>query len=64
MPEVLAALSERLIRKASLEQAATLWAASRVLMGLRYAEKQVEEFFEGVSAMILGIRGIEESPRS
>jgi predicted transposase YdaD len=61
MPAVLAALSKRLIHEASLEQAATLWAATRVLMGLRYAEKQVEEFFEGVSAMILGIRGIEES---
>ena len=51
------AVSERLIREASLEQAATLWAATQMLMGLRYSEQQ----FEGVSAMILGIRGIEES---
>jgi len=61
MPEVLMAVSERLIKEASLEQAATLWAATHMLMGLRYSEQQVAQVFEGVSAMILGIRGIEES---
>jgi hypothetical protein len=45
----------------SFEQAATLWAATKVLMGLRYPKEQVEKFTRGVSAMILGIRGIEES---
>ncbi len=30
-------------------------------MGLRFSEERVEEMVEGVSAMILGIRGIEES---
>jgi hypothetical protein len=30
-------------------------------MGLRYSKEQVDEFIKGVSAMILGIRGIEES---
>jgi hypothetical protein len=30
-------------------------------MGLRYSEEQVDEVFEGISSMILGIRGIEES---
>ncbi len=40
---------------------ATLWAATKVLMGLRYPKEQVEEFERGVSAMILGVRGIEES---
>jgi predicted transposase YdaD len=61
VPEVLLTISERFVREASSEQAATLWAATKVLMGLRYAKEQVEEFTRGVSAMILGIRGIEES---
>ncbi len=30
-------------------------------MGLRYTKDQVDEFTKGISAMILGIRGIEES---
>ncbi len=47
-------------RDIGLEQAATLWAATKVLMGLRYPKEQVEEFERGVSTMILGIRGIEE----
>ena len=61
VPEVLMAISERLVRETSPEQAATFWAATKVLMGLRYPKEQVEEFTRGVSAMILGIRGIEES---
>lgn len=61
VPGVLAVISERFVREASLEQAATLWAATKVLMGLRYSEEQVDEFTSGVSAMILGIHGIEES---
>ena len=61
VPEVLMAISERLVRETSPEQAATLWAATKVLMGLRYPKEQVEEFTREVSAMILGIRGIEES---
>jgi predicted transposase YdaD len=48
-------------RDIGLEQAATLWAATKVLMGLRYPKEQIEEFERGVSTMILGIRGIEES---
>ena len=55
------AISERLISETSPEQAATIWAATKVLMGLRYSIEQVEEMVRGVSAMILGIRGIEES---
>ena len=54
-------ISQRLVNEASPERAATLWAATKVLMGLRYPKEQVEEFSKGVSAMILGIRGIEES---
>jgi predicted transposase YdaD len=61
MPGVLMAISERLRQETSIDQAATLWAATEVLMGLRYSKEQVEEFIRGVSAMILGIRGIEES---
>ena len=61
VPEVLMAISERLVRETSPEQAATLWAATKVLMGLRYPKEQVEGFMRGASAMILGIRGIEES---
>jgi hypothetical protein len=59
--EVLLAISERLAREASPEQAATLWNATRILMGLRYREEQVIAFIEGVSAMLFGIEGIEES---
>ena len=40
---------------------AALWGATRILMGLRYEEEQVEAMIEGVSAMLYGIRGIEES---
>jgi hypothetical protein len=61
VPEVLMAISERFVRETSPEQAVTLWAATKVLMGLRYPNDQVEVFTRAVSAMILGIRGIEES---
>jgi predicted transposase YdaD len=61
VPDVLMAISERLVREASPEQAATIWAATKVLMGLRYPKEQVEGFMRGTSAMILDIRGIEES---
>jgi hypothetical protein len=61
VPGVLMAISERFVREANPDQAAVLWAATKVLMGLRYSEEQVEEFTKGTSAMILGIRGIEES---
>jgi predicted transposase YdaD len=61
IPEVLAVISERLITESSPEQAATIWAATKILLGLRYSIEQVAELVRGVSAMILGIRGIEES---
>jgi predicted transposase YdaD len=60
VPEVLMAISERLASETNAEQAATLWAATKVLMGLRYPKEQVEGFTKG-AAMIMGIRGIEES---
>jgi hypothetical protein len=35
VPGVLVAISERFVQETSLDQAATLWAATKVLMGLR-----------------------------
>jgi hypothetical protein len=61
LPQVLLAISERLRHETGPEQAATIWAATRVLMGLRFSKEQVDGFTKGVAAMILGIRGIEES---
>jgi predicted transposase YdaD len=61
LSQVLLAISERLIQEASPDQAATLWTATKVMMGLKYPKEQVDEITRGVSAMILGIRGIEES---
>jgi len=61
LPGVLKAIADRLARETSPEEAATLWNATRILMGLRYSEKQVDSIIEGVSAMLFGIRGIEES---
>ena len=61
VPAVLMAISARLEQEASAEQASTLWNATRILMGLRYQEEQVDAIIEGVTAMLFGIRGIEES---
>jgi len=61
VPSVLLAMSDRMARETSREQAAMLWTATRILMGLRYEEKQVDAIIEGVSAMLFGIEGIEES---
>ena len=61
VPGVLMAISSRLEQEASAEQASTLWNATRILMGLRYEEEQVNAIIEGVTAMLFGIRGIEES---
>ena len=58
---VLVAISERLIRETTHDQAAILWAATKVMMGLEYPKDEVDQITRGVSAMILGIRGIEES---
>jgi predicted transposase YdaD len=61
LAEVLIAISDRLAKEISPEGAATLWNATRILMGLRYSEEKVDSIIEGVSAMLFGIRGIEES---
>ncbi len=59
--EVLAAVAERLRREATPEQVRDLWGSTAALMGLRYADPEIEEILRGVSTMVLGIRGIEES---
>ena len=61
VPEVLLAISDRLARETTPEQAAILWNAIEILMGLRYEKAQIDKFFEGVWDMLFGIRGIEES---
>ena len=61
VPGVLLAIADRLAREASPDQAATLWNATRILMGLRYEKEKVDAIIEGVSAMLFGIHGIEES---
>jgi predicted transposase YdaD len=61
LPEVLTAVARRFKEEASPEQVKLLWAATKVLMGLRYPEEQIDPIAERISAMILGIRGIEES---
>jgi predicted transposase YdaD len=55
------AIADRLAREANAEEAATLWNATRILMGLRYSAEEVDSIIDGVSAMLFGIRGIEES---
>jgi hypothetical protein len=47
VPELLVVISDRLLRETSPEQAATLWAATQILMGLRYPKQQVEELEVG-----------------
>src|SRR5262245_52750849 len=61
VPEVLAAISERLDREATRDQAGTLWNATRILMGLRYSTDEIDSFVRGVPAMSFRIHGIEES---
>jgi predicted transposase YdaD len=61
LPEVLIAISERLAKETSPEGAATLWNATQILMGLRHSQEKVVSIIEGISAMLFGIRGIEES---
>ena len=56
VPGVLVAISQRLISETIPEHAAT-----NVLMGLRCSIEQVEDMARRVSAVIWGIRGIDES---
>jgi predicted transposase YdaD len=59
--QVLLAISDRLARETTPEQAAEFWNATTILMGLRYEKEQIDAIIEGVSTMLYGIRGIEES---
>ncbi|MGP0062379.1 MAG: hypothetical protein ACLQGP_02090 [Isosphaeraceae bacterium] len=61
VPGVLMAISRRLERETTPQQASALWGATRILMGLRYEEAQIDAIIQGVTAMLYGIRGIEES---
>jgi hypothetical protein len=58
---VVRGVAERLKREADPELMTMLWAATTVLMGLRYERAQVQALIKGVQGMIFGIRGIEES---
>src|SRR5206468_2293632 len=40
---------------------ATLWAATEILLGLYHPRERVKELTREITAMILGIRGIEDS---
>jgi hypothetical protein len=44
VPDVLVAITERLNQEATPEERATLWASSKVLMGLRYPREVVENY--------------------
>ncbi len=61
LPEVLTAVAERLKREAPEELRKILWASTLLLLCARYPREQVEAMMEGVTTMVLGIRGIEDS---
>jgi len=61
VPAVLLAFSGRLEREATPEQAAAAWNATKILMGPRDSTEQIDAVVERTSAMLYGIRGIEES---
>ncbi len=61
VPAVLMAISDRLAKETSPTEAGTLWNATKILMGLRYSDEQIDSIMERVSTMLFGIRGIEES---
>ena len=58
---VVRAVAERLKREADPQALTALWTATTVLLGLRHPREQVKSMIEGVSDMILGIRGMKES---
>ncbi len=61
LPEVLAAVAQRLKREATPPMQEMLWTATKLLMGLNHSDEQIDHFIAGAANMILGIRGIEES---
>jgi hypothetical protein len=61
-PNILRRVFERFRNEASPNEAARLWTATELLMGLRYPPAVVDQILQGVGEMdILGIHGIEES---
>ncbi len=58
---VVKAVAERLRREAGPELRMTLWAATQILMGLKYPKEKVSELTKEITTMVLGIQGIEES---
>jgi predicted transposase YdaD len=61
LPIVLRRIGERFRHEATPSEAATLWAATTILMGLRFPREVVAQLLQGARDMIFGIRGIEES---
>lgn len=61
LPAVLRRIGERFRHEAPPSEAATLWSATTILMGLRYSAATIFQNLQGVRDMIFGIRGIEES---
>jgi hypothetical protein len=51
LPAVIAQMKERLDREVPRSQAAELWSATYILMGMRYADALIETLLEGVLAM-------------
>ena len=58
---VLTEVAERLKREADPELMMTLWTATTVFTSLRHSRERVQAMIEGVTKMIFGIPGIEES---
>ncbi len=57
MPDVLLAMSRRMERETTPQQAATLWGATKILMGLRYEEERVDAIIRG------SLRDVVRDPR-
>jgi predicted transposase YdaD len=51
LPAVIAQIKQRLEREVTRSQAAELWSATYILMGVRYADALIETLFQGVIAM-------------
>jgi predicted transposase YdaD len=62
VPDVLTAISKRIDREATRDQAETLWKATGTLMTLCYSTDEITSFLRGVPGMLFNIRGIEETP--
>lgn len=51
LPAVIAQMKERLDREVPSRQAAELWSATYILMGMRYEQAQIQTLLQGVIAM-------------